>query len=67
MSQQMVQIMIPEVNFHGRRLFCQLLPTDNPDALATVLSKLLIKWMASQPVKKMTRSDLKGAKIITPN
>jgi len=64
----MPMIQIPKVHFFGRRIFCELKPTDNPDMLGIELSKVLMKAITNETTKK-TKELLnpKGAKIIQPN
>jgi len=65
--QTMPMIQIPGVNFQGRRLFCQIMPGDNPKLLGEFMANLLKDLMTA----KLKDNDLKAKqmapKIVTPN
>lgn len=63
-NEQIPLAKVPDVTFHGRRIFCEVFPTDNAellvDEVGKVLQSMIAERMSKEPYKIFT-----GAKIIT--
>jgi len=63
-NEQIPLAKVPDVTFHGRRIFCEVFPTDNAellvDEVGKVLQSMIAERMSKEPSKIFT-----GAKIIT--
>lgn len=57
---------VPEVNFHGRRIFIEVKPTDNAPALTDTVMKVLQDLMTNAKISAHFNM-VQNAKLIKPN